>query len=70
MPKVFMIAGLLAVFTVVAFGMVMMLPQPLKNSDYLVAGSVATLVTLGAAFLGYVRKNPQSEVFFKKRPKR
>ena len=63
-------AGLL-VFTAVAFLMIRLMPQPVKSSDYLVAGSVATLVSLLVVFLASVSSGKgSSDVFFKRRPKR
>ena len=68
--KLLVVVGLLAVFVVVATLMVAMMPKPAANSDYLVAGSVATLVTLAVAFFFVVRNNPdQGAVFLKKRKK-
>ena len=71
LSNLLMIAGLLALFAVAAALMLIFLPQPLTNSDYLVAGSVATLITLGVVFWTVVRKGPKSEgVFLTKRKKR
>ena len=46
------------------------MPQPIEDSDYMVAGSVATLVALLVLFLGLVSTRMKtSDVFFKKRKK-
>ena len=68
--KVPMIAGLLAIFAAVAALMLIFLPQPLTNSDYLVAGSVATVITLGVVFWTVVRKGPKSGGLFLTRRKK
>ena len=61
----------LATFGVVAAIMLRVMPEPLGDSDYLVVGSVATLVALLVVFLGLVTtKMKGSAVFFKKRSKR
>jgi hypothetical protein len=46
------------------------MPKPLHDSDYLVIGSVATLVALLVLFLGLVTTTKSGNVFFKKRKKR
>jgi hypothetical protein len=46
------------------------MPSPLKESDYMVIGSVATLVSLGVVFLVLVSTTMKSsDIFFKKRRK-
>jgi hypothetical protein len=63
-------AAALCVFVVVAALMLKLMPAPLKESDYMVAGSVATLVALGVLFLVLVSTTlKSSDVFFKKRRK-
>ena len=58
------------IFAAVAFIMLRVMPQPMKDSDYLVVGSVATLVALLALFLLLVSTSMKSsDVFFKKRKK-
>lgn len=58
------------VFVVVAAVMLKLMPAPLKESDYVVVGSVSTLVALGAVFLVLVSTTMKSsDVFFKKRRK-
>jgi hypothetical protein len=66
-----MLGGLaVCVFVVVAALMLKFMPAPLKESDYMVIGSVATLLGLGAVFLVLVSTTLKStDVFFKKRRK-
>jgi hypothetical protein len=60
----------ICVFVVVAAVMMRFMPAPLKESDYIVIGSVATLMALGAVFLVLVSTTLKStDVFFKKRRK-
>jgi hypothetical protein len=71
MPRnlVLVFAGL-CVFTVVAAIMVKVMPGPMKESDYLVVGSVATLVALLVLFLMLVSTTlKSSNIFFKRRKK-
>ena len=66
MPRTLILAlGVLCVFGVVAAIMLRLMPGPLKDSDYLVAGSVATVVALLVLFLGL--RSP--DTFYKKRRK-
>jgi hypothetical protein len=65
-----LVLGVIFVFGGVAAILLRFMPGPLKDSDYLVVGSVATLVALLALFLGLVGtslrgRNP----FFKRRKK-
>ena len=71
MKRGLMLGGLaICVFMVVAALMLKFMPAPLKESDYMVIGSVATLVALGAVFLVLVSTTMKStDVFFKKRRK-
>jgi amino acid permease len=63
-------AAALCVFVVVAAIMWRLMPAPLKESDYMVIGSVATLLALGAVFFVLVTTTMKSsDVFFKKRRK-
>ena len=63
-------AAAVCVFVVVAGIMLKVMPAPLKESDYMVIGSVATLVSLGVVFLVLVSTTMKSaDVFFKKRRK-
>jgi hypothetical protein len=71
MKRGLMLGGLsVCVFVVVAALMLKFMPAPLKESDYMVIGSVATLLALGAVFLVLVSTTMKStDVFFKKRRK-
>jgi hypothetical protein len=71
MKRGLMLGGLaVCVFVVVAALMLKFMPAPLKESDYMVIGSVATLLGLGAVFLVLVSTTLKStDVFFKKRRK-
>ncbi len=52
MKRGLMLGGLaVCVFVVVAALMLKVMPAPLKESDFLVIGSVATLLALGVVFL-------------------
>lgn len=57
------------IFAVVAAAMLALMPHPLKDSDYMVIGSVATLVALLVMFLALIATSRPSNVFFKKRKK-
>jgi hypothetical protein len=64
-------AAALCVFVVVAAIMIKLMPSPLKDSDYLLIGSVATLVALLALFLALISTTLKSpDVFFKRRKKK
>jgi drug/metabolite transporter (DMT)-like permease len=70
MPRVWMLAlAALCCFAIVAFIMLNVMPGPLKESDYLVIGSVATLVALLVMFVGIISTAKTRDVFFKKRRK-
>jgi hypothetical protein len=71
MKRGFLLGGLaICVFVVVSALMLRFMPSPLKESDYMVIGSVATLLALGAVFLVLVSTTLKStDVFFKKRRK-
>ena len=59
------------VFAVTAAVMVKLMPGPLRDSDYLVIGCVATLLALLALFGALVSTSMKSrDVFFKRRKKR
>jgi hypothetical protein len=65
-----LILGVIFVFGAVAAIMLQLMPEPLKDSDYLVIGSVATLVSLLALFFGLVGVRAKGAgMFFKKRRK-
>jgi drug/metabolite transporter (DMT)-like permease len=58
------------VFVVAAAIMTKLMPDPLKDSDYLVIGSVATLVALLVLFVVLLSTSMKaSDVFFKRRRK-
>lgn len=59
----------LCVFVLVAAIMLKLMPAPLKDSDYIVIGSVATLVTLAVVFGVLIATTRSPDVFFKKRKK-
>ena len=63
-------AAAVCVFVLVAGILLKVMPAPFKESDYMVIGSVATLVALGVLFLVLVSTTLKStDVFFKKRRK-
>jgi hypothetical protein len=63
--------GVTLLFTATCAVMIHFMPAPLKDSDYVVIGSVATLVSLLGCFFGLVGTSPKgSETFFKRRKKR
>jgi len=63
-------AVLALIFAAVAGIMLKVMPAPLKDSDYLVIGTVATLVSMVAIFLLLVKgSGKKSNVFFKRRQK-
>ena len=67
-----LILGVVAacVFVVVAAILLRLMPDPLRESDYLVVGSVATLVSLLVLFLMLVSTTlKSSNIFFKRRKK-
>lgn len=67
---IFLALGIAFIFAAVIFIMLQIMPQPLRDSDYLIVGSVATLVSLLAVFLLLVSTSMKSkDVFFKKRKK-
>ena len=71
MKQAVLILSGVCVFAVAAAVMVAIMPSPLKDTDYLVIGSVATLVSLlvmFAALLATRLKSP--DPFFKKRKKK
>ncbi len=58
------------VFAAVAVIMLKVMPTPLKDSDYLIIGSVSTMVSLLLLFvLLIVSSGRASSVFFKRRKK-
>jgi len=70
MTRHVMLAGAaLCIFVVVALIMLAVMPAPLKESDYLIVGSVATIVALLVLFLVTVSTSKSRDVFFKRRKK-
>jgi hypothetical protein len=57
------------VFAIVAAVMLKVMAEPLKESDYMVIGTVATLVSLLVLFLVVISTAKSRDVFFKKRRK-
>jgi hypothetical protein len=72
MPRpLVLVVGTVALFAITAAIMLRFMPGPLKDSDYLVVGSVSTLVALGALFVALISTTMKSsDVFFKKRRKK
>lgn len=65
-----LIVSALVSFAGVAFLMVRLMPDPLQDSDYLVIGSVSTLVAMLAVFVVLIStKLKTSDLFFKRRKK-
>lgn len=63
--------ALLFIFAAVAGIMVKIMPAPLKDSDYLIIGSVATMVSLLMLFVLLITTSGKaSNVFFKRRQKK
>ena len=71
MMQRFVMLGLagVCVFVVIAAVMLKLMPAPLKEFDYMVIGSVATLASLAVMFLVLISTGKSSNVFFKKRRK-
>jgi len=68
-PLMLAVAGL-CVFVIVAATMLKFLPQPHKESDYMVIGSVATLVALVVMFIVLISTSMRAkDVFFRRRKK-
>jgi hypothetical protein len=59
----------ICVFVVVAAIMLQLMPAPLREFDYMVIGSVSTLVALLALFLVVISTAKSTNIFFKKRKK-
>ena len=64
---VLVVVGAMLVFSAVAAIILRFMPEPIEDSDFLVAGSVATLIALLVLFLGLVPRS--GDVFIKKRKK-
>jgi hypothetical protein len=70
MRQTILILSGVCVFAVTAAVMVAIMPSPLKDSDYLVIGSIATLISLLVMFLALLATRLKSpDPFFKKRKK-
>lgn len=62
--------ALVFIFAAVAGIMLKVMPAPLKDSDYLIIGSVATMVSLLLLFVLLIATSGKaSSVFFKRRKK-
>ena len=62
--------ALVIIFAAVAGIMLKLMPAPLKDSDYLIIGTVATMVSLAVLFVVLiVISGKASSVFFKRRKK-
>jgi len=62
--------GMIFVFVAVTAIMLRLMPAPLKDSDYMVIGSVATLLALLVLFFGLVGTSLKGrDTFFKRRKK-
>ena len=71
MRQIMLILGGVCVFVVSAAVIVAIMPAPLKDSDYLVIGSIATLVSLRVMFVALLATRLKSpDPFFKKRKKK
>jgi hypothetical protein len=71
MRQIMLILGGVCVFAVSAAVLVEIMPSPLKDSDYLVIGSIATLVSLLVMFVVLLATRLKSpDPFFKKRKKK
>jgi len=71
MRQIILILGGVCVFAVAAAVIVAIMPSPLKDTDYLVIGSVATLVSLLVMFVALLATRLKSpDPFFKRRKKK
>lgn len=57
----------ISVFVVVAALLVRFLPEPRKDSDYLVIGAVSIFAALGVVFAALLQRGGIQDTFFKKR---
>ncbi len=65
-----LVLAAVCVFVVVAAVMIKLMPTPLKDSDYLLIGSVSTLLALLSVFLVLISTTLKSgDLFFKRRKK-
>ena len=71
MRQALLVFGGIFVFAVAAAVMVAIMPSPLKDTDYLVIGSIATLVSLLVMFLTLLATRLKSpDALVKKRRKK
>ena len=71
MRQTLLVLGGVLVFGVASLVMLQLMPAPLKDTDYLVIGSVATLVSLLVMFLVLIATRLKTpDPFFKKRKKK
>ena len=71
MRQILLILSGVCVFGVAAAVMVAIMPTPLKDSDYLVIGSIATLISLLVMFLALIATRLKTpDPFFKRRKKK
>jgi hypothetical protein len=65
--------AVLFIFVAVTAVLLKLMPGPRKDSDYLVIGSIATLISLAAVFLLVIGTSAKtgkfSDIFFKRRRK-
>lgn len=59
--------GAAILFAVIAGVLLRIMPQPLRPVDFLVAGAIATMVSLLALFAALIGTSKQRNVFFRKR---
>jgi hypothetical protein len=66
--KVLIPAAVVAMFALIVAAMLLLLPHPRRNVDYLVVGGMATMVAMGVLFLILIRTTHKgSDVFFKRK---
>ena len=63
-------AGIVILFPAAAFAVLKVLHEPYKPSDFMVAGTIATLVCIVFLFVLQVAVGGGSSAFFRRRPKR
>ena len=61
--------GAALTFTVAAAILLRVMPKPIKPTDAMVIGAVATLAALVVLFIGFMVTTKQRGVFFKRRPR-
>ncbi len=65
-----LVLAVIFVFAAVSALMLKLMPEPLKDSDFLVIGTVATLASVLTVFFGLVTGRKGGDTFFKRRRKR